>query len=294
MHTWPKSLPEYKWPANLMSPGLAIVRAAMAGVFHAARAIGLLFSLIDRHHRDNRVLVIRTDGLVVGEGAGMFVLKRLDDIKCAVELSDFSIRAHVAGDLKETSLRHFIATELNRRSLDRYAPTQEAEIDEAKRPDLRVENNHITGPIQIEIKWAENWTVAKLLTLHHSVLPEALERPNELLTVAAEALGGENTTPDNLYVLGTFRLADDEALTIEFTPPGTRYWNVSIENIWHECLDTRRRNSSVTNAGAAVRPDGTVRTTASDTGMIPRTDPSNPPSAATSAARSGRSLRKHS
>ena len=106
---------------------------------------------------------------------------------------------------------------------------------------------------------AWGWTVAKLLTLHHGVLPEALERPNELLTVAAAALGGENTTPDNLYVLGTFRLAEDEALTIEFTPPGTRYWNVSIENIWHECIDSRRRHSSVTNAALTPGADGRVR-----------------------------------
>jgi len=112
---------------------------------------------------------------------------------------------------------------------------------------------------------AWGWTVAKLLTLHHGVLPEALERPNELLTVAAEALGGENTTPDNLYVLGTYRLAPDEALTIEFTPPGTRYWNVSVENIWHECIDSRRRHSSVTNAALTPRPDGTVRVVVSAT-----------------------------
>ena len=106
---------------------------------------------------------------------------------------------------------------------------------------------------------AWGWTVAKLLTLHHAVLPEALERPNELLTVEAAALGGENTTPDNLYVLGTFRLEPDEALTIEFTPPGTRYWNVSVENIWHECIDPRRRHSSVTNAALTPGTDGTVR-----------------------------------
>ncbi len=105
--------------------------------------------------------------------------------------------------------------------------------------------------------WA--WTIAKLATLHHSVLPEAVERPNELLTVTAEALGGENTTPDNLYVLGTFRLADDEALTIEFAPPATRYWNVSVENIWHECIDARRRHSSVTCAALSPGADGLVR-----------------------------------
>ena len=106
---------------------------------------------------------------------------------------------------------------------------------------------------------AMGWTIAKLMTLHQTVLPEAVVRPNELFTVEAGALGGENTTPDNLYMLGTWRLAGDEALVLEFTPAATRYWSVTVENIWHECLDTRRRTSSVTNAGAPVRPDGTVR-----------------------------------
>jgi len=106
---------------------------------------------------------------------------------------------------------------------------------------------------------AMGWTIAKLMTLHRTVLPEALDRPNELITIEAGALGAENTTPDNLYVLGTFRLAPDEALVVEFTPPGTRYWSVTVENIWHECIDNRRRTTSATNAGVRLRPDGTAR-----------------------------------
>lgn len=106
---------------------------------------------------------------------------------------------------------------------------------------------------------AMGWTIAKLMTLHRAVLPEAVTSPNQLFTSEAAALGDENTTPDNLYVLGTFRLAVDEALVVEFTPPDTRYWSVTVENIWHECIDPRRRHSSVTNAGAVVGPDGTVR-----------------------------------
>lgn len=109
------------------------------------------------------------------------------------------------------------------------------------------------------------WTIAKLMTLHHTVLPEAVERPNELFTIEAGALGGENTTPDNLYVLGTYRLDPDQALVVEFTPPDTRYWSVTVENIWHECIDTRRRGSSVTNSGVVVRPDGTARIVVSAT-----------------------------
>lgn len=103
------------------------------------------------------------------------------------------------------------------------------------------------------------WTIFKLATLHRTVQPELLERPNTLLTAAAAALGSADTTPDNLYMLGTFRLAEDEALVLEFTPPQTRYWNITLENIWHECIEPRRRHSSVTNHGVHPDPDGKVR-----------------------------------
>ena len=82
---------------------------------------------------------------------------------------------------------------------------------------------------------------------------------------------GRTRPPTTSTSSGTFRLAPDEALTIEFTPPGTRYWNVSVENIWHECIDSRRRHSSVTNAGLSSGPDGRVR-------MVVAASP--PPSAA--------------
>ena len=60
--------------------------------------------------------------------------------------------------------------------------------------------------------------------------------------------GRQNTTPDNLYMLGTFRLADGEALVLDAHPPDTRYWSVTVENIWHECIDPRRRPARLTNA----------------------------------------------
>ena len=109
------------------------------------------------------------------------------------------------------------------------------------------------------------WTIAKLATLHRSIKPELLDRPNELVMAEAAELGGAETTPDNLYVLGTFRLAPDEAWVIELEPPSTRYWSATVENIWHECLEPRRRHSSITNAAAQVREDGTVRLVVSGT-----------------------------
>jgi len=103
------------------------------------------------------------------------------------------------------------------------------------------------------------WTIAKLTTLHQTVKPELLEMPNQLLTAEAADLGSADTTPDNLYMLGTFRLAPDQALVLDLAPPDTRYWSVTVENIWHECIDPRRRRSSLTNAGAVSDDQGRVR-----------------------------------
>jgi hypothetical protein len=103
------------------------------------------------------------------------------------------------------------------------------------------------------------WTLMKLVTLHRTIKPERLENPNTLLTAEAADLGAADTTPDNLYMMGTFRLDPDQALVLDIEPPDTRYWNVTLENVWHECLEPRRRHSSVTSS--AVRPDedGRVR-----------------------------------
>jgi hypothetical protein len=111
------------------------------------------------------------------------------------------------------------------------------------------------------------WTIAKLMTLHRTVKPELIETPNMLVTAEAAQLGSADTTPDNLYMIGTFRLTSDDALVIEFVPPATRYWTVTLENIWHECIDPHRRNSSITNAAAVAGAGGVVRI------VIAATDP---------------------
>jgi hypothetical protein len=103
------------------------------------------------------------------------------------------------------------------------------------------------------------WTAMKLMTLHRTIKPELLAAPNTLVTAEAADLGSADTTPDNLYMIGSFRLGPGEALVIELEPPATRYWSVTLENVWHECLEPRRRRSSITNAAAVADPDGIVR-----------------------------------
>ena len=108
---------------------------------------------------------------------------------------------------------------------------------------------------------AMGWTIVKLTTLHRTVRPDPLENPNTLITSEAGALGGENTTPDNLYMLGLFDLEPQQSLQLDFVPPETRYWSVTLENIWHECLEPLMRQSSVTNKGVEPGRDGRVRLT---------------------------------
>jgi hypothetical protein len=103
------------------------------------------------------------------------------------------------------------------------------------------------------------WTLMKLTTLHRTIKPELLTTPNVLLTAQAADLGSADTTPDNLYMMGTFTLTPDQTLLLEIEPPDTRYWNVTLENIWHECIEPRRRHSSVTNRGVTPDADGKVR-----------------------------------
>jgi uncharacterized protein DUF1214 len=101
------------------------------------------------------------------------------------------------------------------------------------------------------------WSLMKLVTLHRTIKPELLNTPNTLLTAEAADLGAADTTPDNLYMMGTFRLEPGQALVLDIEPPDTRYWNVTLESLWHECLEPRRRHSSVTSR--AVRPDADGR-----------------------------------
>ncbi|QEN15395.1 DUF1214 domain-containing protein [Mycolicibacterium sp. ELW1] len=108
---------------------------------------------------------------------------------------------------------------------------------------------------------AMGWTIVKLTTLHRTVRPDLLDTPNVLITSGAENLGGENTTPDNLYMLGMFDLEPHQNLQLTFLPPETRYWSVTLESIWHECLEPLLRSSSVTNKGVSPDPDGYVRLT---------------------------------
>jgi len=180
--------------------------------------------------------------------SGSFSLVLASEEPPAVEL-DGSTWVPIPEDASAVLVRQYVAD----RDTEQLAEFRIESLDPAGSPG-RPSDDRVAEGLS-----AMGWTIVKLMTLHRTVMPELLERPNRLATAEAAELGGENTTPDNLYMLGTFRLAEGEALAVTFTPPGNRYWSVTVENIWHECIDPRRRTSSATNATAAVGDDGSVR-----------------------------------
>ncbi|NND66181.1 MAG: hypothetical protein HKN19_01220, partial [Halioglobus sp.] len=73
-----------------------------------------------------------------------------------------------------------------------------------------------------------------LTHLHRNVLPELMANTNSFVRATSENLGGDISGEDNLYMLGSYQLAKDEALLITVRPPPTRYWNLVAETRWHE------------------------------------------------------------
>lgn len=106
---------------------------------------------------------------------------------------------------------------------------------------------------------AMNYAFVFLATLHKIVLPQAWERPNEFFSTDADALGGTIATPDNLYMIGSFEVARDQALIIEVQPPQTRYWNIALETHWHESVEYLHRPTSRTLENVTTSADGKVR-----------------------------------
>jgi len=164
------------------------------------------------------------------------------------ELGD-ALWVPLAADASALVVREYVA--------DRAAETlAELEIEPVRPPGVPPD---LTDEHLAEQLTGLAWTIAKLATLHRTIKPELLTVPNELVAAQAAELGAADTTPDNLYMIGTFRLEPGECLVLELDPPATRYWSVTLENVWHECIEPRRRRSSLTNAAAKADEDGRVR-----------------------------------
>ncbi|MBW2499612.1 MAG: DUF1214 domain-containing protein [Deltaproteobacteria bacterium] len=95
--------------------------------------------------------------------------------------------------------------------------------------------------------------------LHRYVSPSLGEDPNSFKLRNSDDFGADISSSDNLYVIGTYDFAADEALIVEVEPLDVRFWNLAIENPWHESVDYMQRKTSRTHDGVTIDPDGKVR-----------------------------------
>ncbi len=95
--------------------------------------------------------------------------------------------------------------------------------------------------------------------LHRYVSPSIDTTPNEFALRNSDDFGADISSSDNLYVIGTYRIEKSEALIVEVEPLDVRFWNLAIENPWHESVDYAVRQTSRTHDDVTLDPDGKVR-----------------------------------
>ena len=95
--------------------------------------------------------------------------------------------------------------------------------------------------------------------LHHYVSPSLGEDPNLFKLRNSDDFGADISSTDNLYVIGTYDFSAEEALIVEVEPMDVRFWNLAIENPWHESVDYKMRKTSRTHDDVNVDPDGKIR-----------------------------------
>ncbi len=88
-------------------------------------------------------------------------LNRITEIKDKLETGDYSLRDLFTESTTESKLQKFIAQRLKEVSHGRYSVVREPEVDNKKKPDLRLLYLDLP-PVSIEIKWAHKWSISDL------------------------------------------------------------------------------------------------------------------------------------
>jgi len=85
-----------------------------------------------------------------------------------------------------------------------------------------------------------------------------------------ESEGGGRGTPDQVYAMGPWSLAADEALELRLRMPRAAYCGVALWNRFSQTVDPRLHRSTINHAEAAREPDGSVRI------LVAARDPGHP------------------
>jgi len=183
---------------------------------------------------EDRDMQFETDGtfeiILSKKPRGKNWLKIEDETSLLIVRQTFFDRA------TESPATLFIENLDGRKFPDPITPTM---IDEG----LQTASLFVAGAPMLFARWAKGFQ------RHTNTLPQF--DPN-----ISNAAGGDANI---IYYHSHWRLAPDEALLIEVTPPDCDNWNFQLNNYWMESLDYRYFNICINKASAFVEPDGSIR-----------------------------------
>jgi len=132
--------------------------------------------------------------------------------------------------------------------------------------DLRIERVGGDGrPTPFDpVKCAEGLTSSAGLVVGAAIMfaswAEGFKKhTNQLPRMPQEVSNQAGGVPDIAYYHSYWKLAADEALVIEATPPKCEHWNFQLNNYWMESLDYRYYPIHVNKHTAKYRSDGSVQ-----------------------------------
>lgn len=127
--------------------------------------------------------------------------------------------------------------------------------------EIHVENTSDVEPPQPETDLtlgSKLEAVANFVNQTAAMIPPPVsDEPNQL----GEPFGFEPDgmgwgTPDNIYAMGSFRLADGEILVLEGRSPKCCYWGVQTWNHYLQSFDSRHHQVSRNSRQVSYNPDG--------------------------------------
>ena len=87
--------------------------------------------------------------------------------------------------------------------------------------------------------------------------PERRAFPNQFVRQTCDDIVAAIPNPDVIYSYTWWKVAEDEVLVVDFTPPETAYWALQLCDRWYQCFPDRRSN--INDREVSVNADGSVR-----------------------------------
>jgi len=103
-------------------------------------------------------------------------------------------------------------------------------------------------------------SITRMLQTTELASTDWLQRPNQVtIDSTVNSLANLFATPDNQYVGGWYRLADDEMLVMEGIAPTCRYWSVQLYSRWLESQDYLNRQVILNHTQVRLEADRSFR-----------------------------------